>query len=478
MSKQLKATTLVYMKWLKRNRFLCVFFLIGIMFCCYPFVKFLPDHDGLTMIHRSQYGQVLAIFLFLVFGNYFSSLEKRNNCDDIINSMQNVSVCITAKVIILLVVSFMFTAVIFFFNTVAFIYLKLGYQTILYSLLMVLLYYLIPSLISGFIGMIIGEQVQSRLQYVMLILIWLLISPLSQEATSYIFQILNTNSEKLQYVFSLLNVGGRIEMGATPIYGVVFEPLMLWLALGKLFFIAVYFITVTIVMQKKIKRSWCTVINIIFIGFIFLFANVIYSPKIEKFLLYQVAPGIGKYRYENDYYYNNIYDKGIWIHDSALPAFDKDKKVEPLAYDINLSTGYIETTVECLVKIIANENNVLNQSFTLYRDFEIEDIMHNGKSVSFKQTGDYFEVEFSSPLKQEEVVELLIKYRGVSSPLFPANKGTIYLSNTFFWIPEVGMRLPANGSTSQNMLTYILYDRVKDENAIWYKLTLNTPYEI
>ncbi|MGE6377995.1 hypothetical protein [Peribacillus muralis] len=269
-------------------------------------------------------------------------------------------------------------------------------------------YWLIPFFISGLIGYIFGVSSLNKVMYGLLIIIWSIISP----ANINFFGILsNTQLEEYIVYFNNLNLGlFNMNEYYNPFYGFEFN----WFKkIGLLFFlIYVCIISILSINLNKVRKANLIVLIIGLILYSFISYDYI-QVKIRN-----ISTLFEEYRYYGE---------------KTVPL-----KKNLYEYDIESMNVSINNSRELNVHVDVTINNIKssNIAFTLYRGFQVKDILlPNGQNVPFTQAGDRINITLPSSMVSNSVI-LTFKYSGRGNFSNPATEKYMLLTSDFSWLPS------------------------------------------
>lgn len=462
------SSLIVYFRFLSRKKGLLISLFLLWLFSLIPYLNHIQTKDAVGLIHRSQYSQMASMFFFLMLGLLIGQKEDSDDCAGIVQSCIRSPLIITlAKITFLWLISFLFTIAMIISTSLAFALMQMPLVVHIYGIRMLLAYFLIPTMTCGIIGLIVGVQCHSRFKYVVLFTIWLLVSPISTEATTYLYGLFGSYRPTLRFLLSLLNLGGRITWGNTPAYGIPFEPFIVLVGLIKVLILFLYVISISCFSFVKKRRS-SVFINAIWIVFAFSLVNAIQSPDLERTLLYAAAPELTTSLYDLEYH-RSYYEQNFLIDEDRL-KYPGDDLIKAKKYTVRLDIGLYRFKVDCSIDATILANNSIGQAFTLYHDLTVEQVKCNELPIDFQQNPDYFTVRLPNTLKPGDAAVLQITYSGTSSPVYQATAGAVHLPGSFPWLPEVGLRTPLYHTPVSGTAGFILNSTENQEIPIEYEL--------
>lgn len=460
-----------------RNRKNVIALLLCWVYCSAIFILYMPDEDPLAMVQDSFYGQALTMLLFLFYGMHLWQLEQSVPMAEWSKTVAvSPALYLAAKMFVLFIVSFAFSSLIAFSNVLAFSYMKMPPQVMAYACKMIGINYLLPAFDCALLGMIIGNLTTSRAKYAVLMAAWLVTSPFSLELSEYIMSLIGYDVQPLTYAFAILNPGSRMQTGATPMYGIPFDPYRCAVGGIRTFLLLCWLVVMCVPAVRHARmRLWKFLVSAGMLTIVTIAVMLSYSIDSYKAVIYAGIPESRRAGYDSSYYYTEIYNRGSNLAEDALPSFDGKRYLTVEREEISLQIDYLTMSVDCEMTAIASET-ISQQSFTLYRDLIIDTVLLNGEAQTFEQCGDYVRVTFSKPVRAGEKVRLSFAYTGSPSPIFTANASAVYLNANFPWIPECGMRRPLEYSPYSQTDLLTLYARPQDASPVMYTLNFASPY--
>lgn len=276
-----------------------------------------------------------------------------------------------------------------------------------------LLYWAVPFVIAGLIGMAVGIWVKSRLVYLLFAAIWVLIGPLN---LSLMEQVMVTFAVDLTAPLAVLNLG-QTDPNAPydPVYGLPMESRR-WVQKG------VWLLVAVCLLLLALKRRVAVLLVPVVLA-------------IPLLVLYNQESQVVNTRYEADSVQRNDW---LYYRDHGQPAFAADDSYRIAAYDIDLRTHRLlqaDVTMD-----VVPERAVREIVFTLYHQLRVRDVTVQGKEAKFEQREDQVRVTFAETVAEGQVQNVRVSYAGISSPAFFANEQAVLLPAYFPWYPQEGSR--------------------------------------
>jgi len=328
---------------------------------------------------------------------------------------------IISKFLVLLSVIIMFNGI-----SVIILYLIFGYYDVssaFYwkSILYLFLYWGIPLVISGIIGMFMGLHIKSRLVYPLLIIIWLFIGPLNITVFKPLMAILKID---LNSIANFLNLGQTDpNVVYDPVYGFPLE-IHRWLQKG------LWILNISILfMISVLKKSNCKpTMQMISVLIILLFFNI---PLIT---LYTDEEQVITTRYEENAVRN--YDRNYYAT-NKYPVFKNPVSFAIESYEINMEV-FRNFKAKVIMKIRPHKETE-KIVFTLYHNLRVKKVFDGSNlELSYNQVGDQVLLLFPETLDVGVQHKITMIYEGTSSPYFYANEQAVMLPSYFPWLPVAG----------------------------------------
>lgn len=449
-----------------RSKLYVLSFIALLAFTAVIFWPHFQNQDPMGMVQYTQYAQMTAMLFFLFLGARLEWLERDNQCEEIVScaAVSRFSV-VLPKIALLFSIAFAFFAGVYGILCVFYAVMGTAGEIYLYGARMFALYFLLPDTICGLLGLLVGAVSGSRAAWVCVLALWLFVSPISTEATSFIFQMAGTTSSFLMFLFSLLNLGGKVALQTIPVYGMTFELGVLYknLLILLLCFLVLWLVCRTgkLVLRRLICLGGAALL-VLTAGFLF--------PTVGLFYTYYGVPDTTALLYELNYY-SDRYDKENTLRPDAIPAFDTGEHLRPLAHEIQLTVGVTGIAARDTLTCEVVEASPV-QTFTLYRHLLVSEVTCEGDPLTFRQESDYLEVDLPETAVGQRLT-LTISYRGTSSPQFPASRGGVYLPAPYPWYPEPLYKEPAPFRGYNHMEQNVLYEPVVWDEPVSYSLETN-----
>ncbi|MDD4048238.1 MAG: hypothetical protein PHI90_05340 [Clostridia bacterium] len=328
---------------------------------------------------------------------------------------------IISKFLVLLSVIIMFNGI-----SVIILYLIFGYYDVssaFYwkSILYLFLYWGIPLVISGIIGMFMGLHIKSRLVYPLLIIIWLFIGPLNITVFKPLMAILKID---LNSIANFLNLG-QMDPNVVydPVYGFPLE-IHRWLQKG-LWILNISILFMISVLKKSNCKPTMQMISVLII---------LLSFNIPLITLYTDEEQVITTRYEENAVRN--YDRNYYAT-NKYPVFKNPVSFAIESYEINMEV-FRNFKAKVIMKIRPHKETE-KIVFTLYHNLRVKKVFDGSNlELSYNQVGDQVLLLFPETLDVGVQHKITMIYEGTSSPYFYANEQAVMLPSYFPWLPVAG----------------------------------------
>lgn len=442
---------------LRRNWWTWISLSIFIFYSVYLFYKTVSEFDPGRALENSEFIVMGGIFASIIFGFSLVRHESVSNSDEVFYSLPNgynskiigksIFLILTDICIQLILLSLLFSF--YYFYQVPFNLYKLA---VFYSVL----YWNIPFLIAGIIGMTLGLKIRSRIVYPIIVLIWITMGPLNYEVFKPIMALTNINLAPILDILNLGQFNPRAPLDY--VYGYELE-IYRWIQRG-IILVLVFVLFLLALTRKEIHtRIPKTTLSII----IFALAVLTY--------LFVVLDGESQIRIANNHNSESMYVYDYTYYSNSEKTLPSQGSFTIQSYDIDLQS-YQNLKVK--VKVEINPTKETNQFlFTLYHRFKVNQVtLPDNQTLSFKQRGDHVEVTLLDKVKVNEQVTIIFDYEGKSSPFFFSNELAVMLPSYFPWLPINGSHQAMTiTDKNQELLRYPL----QPQNPIKYKLRYSGP---
>lgn len=399
---------------------------LPMMALLYQIIMLRVDSEHPTgWLSLSAHISLVGMLMFMLLGLTSSWRERRANCDEVMHALPGSVLLHTgSKLLALLAVwgSTCFATVLVLFPMVW----SMATPAAVYgeSCLFLLMYWFLPWLICTMMGLLIGMMVHSKLAYPLVLLIWLLTSPINMGFFRIIMMALGgaVDLRRTAYLFNLSIFDPQ--QGYNPTYGFPLEQgrwasrFLCMAAIGFLLF------AIASVRSRAVYRRTAAVVcaGVLAIGI----PSAVVAVRPSQ-LMREYHDPLAAGSYDSTYYETH----------SNLPDIASSSVPQVQAYDMTVDTrrGQLEATV----KMTAAFSGSIDEAwFTLYRDLLVDKVTVEGSDIEdYTQTGDYLHVPLA--IGAQRTASITLHYAGVMSPFMYANDQAVMLPAFFPWYPRAGV---------------------------------------
>lgn len=376
----------------------------------------MPENQEIgTSLTLSAYWVQILIFLGLFIGYYYGKNEFYNNCDEIIASLPNAYVLKQiSKIINIIIIGL----IIFITSTVAIMsYFFVNKVNAIYyfsSIKYIFLYWFLTFIISGILGIILGNVFYSKAVYFIIIFVGLLVGPICMDI---IDPLLDQFHIILHPYFMAINLGQLDpHKGMNSLFGYEMQK-ELWII--RLILI-LCLCTVLIILfyryeENKIKKKINTACTILIL--IMLTTSYIIS-----------------FKYVKQHYYKYVMDDIEQKYGFQNNIKKDEKKFEIISSNIVMNTkGKISMIVKMNIKPNKDADKL---NFILYQGFKIDSIKINGNNVSFIRKDD--DITINQKFTKNEKFYIEMEYKGLPLNYLYQDTNAWMLPVNFAWMPFIG----------------------------------------
>lgn len=443
-----------------RLKYPIIILLLSIIYTSFLFRHFIFSdifNPGEALIRSSFIVQGI-ILISMFFGVYTIRVEEQNNLNDIYTSIKGALFFhyLGRLIFFILIITIYCSLSIVVLWTFYFIsglpISMLYYQSVRY----IILYWFLSALVGFFVGVLLSKWIKGKAIYPSLLVVWLLISPMNYPFITQLTILLNLKNP--YDVINFLNIG-QIDPHRKydPLYGFPLESFNWY---KKWFFLVITLLLLLTLISRKIKRvSFAYLLVGVFL--LLTIFPIVKNLKSEEQVVYTGTEPQSINTYDVSYYRLNRSEMNIQSQDLTINKYDINFKLNP---DLQLK---VVTSVK------NNGHDVSKINFTLYHDLKVSSIKYNGNLISFQQKKDQLTVKLPTSIKQNETFELVISYRGNSSPYYFANNQAIFLPYNFPWLPTI------NTGPAMKVDNFDIYKlSLQARNTVDYNLIVNDDKDI
>jgi hypothetical protein len=392
---------------IKAHRYLLLFGLLGLYLYAGIMLNFslLESEDVGNTLQLSSFLIQSSMLFFMFFG--FRKTSNHLGSLDLYRSIKGSILKVYIMNIILLVSTILiFSSTLFIIISAIYYHLNPSNHFYFETGLFLLNYLIIPSFISGLIGMIFGANTEGKFSYAILILLWAILSPTNQLFVSNLLS--NVQFTSGHDLIKNLNIGIQdMNMPYHPFYGYEYlwgKKLLLVSFLSMILLFSIIYIDT--------GKSFIRKLNILSVFFsLTLFSLVPYSSQENP-----ISDFLSDYQYFSE---------------------NKSKMSDQKLFDYKIDRMDIHVNNENKFKVFLKYavSNVKGDqiAFTLYKGFKILKVQSaNQDNLKFTQLGDHTIVDL---MGSNSKTQLEVIYEGKGTTLNPARREAVYLPQNFNWLP-------------------------------------------
>jgi hypothetical protein len=303
-------------------------------------------------------------------------------------------------------------------------------------------YLFIPNLYSMLIGMILYSIISNRGVFFLVIPAWLMLGPLNQGIYSYLVTglDLNVKSNFLPYIMNLAQIDSNFY--SSFVYGFPLESIRWSVKFDYFTLLFLISVLLFITMIYKIKR-YKYIFSILVITSLFIPTFATYKNYVDFYT---------KYSSSHQRYVTDLHDYYHWNAKNPDIASTINHEINFNVYQTEISLKTYELGSEICSELHGVvTKDTMEQVFTLYHGYQIDEIMVNNSSAQFNRIFDTIVIHFGSMIQSGSPLIITVKYHGMGSPAFFCTSQAIQLHPRFPWIPKAGF-YTFGGSESDGLL--------------------------
>lgn len=373
----------------------------------------------------SAHISLIGMLMFMILGLITAWREQQANCDDALYALSGSVLLHTIGKLLALFTIWGVTGItillvllppVWSMDTPAAIYGE--------ACLYLLMYWFLPWLICTMMGLLVGITVHSKLAYPLILLIWLLTSPINMGFFRIIMMALGGTVDLRRTAYFLNLSIFDIHRMYNPTYGFPLEQgrwasrFLCIAVIGFLLFAAAS------VRSRAVYRRTAAIIGaaVLIIGI----PSAVVAARPSQMMREYHDP-LAASSYDSTYYQSH----------SDLPDIAPSSIPQIQAYDMTVDTrrGQLEATVKMTAAFSASSDEAW---FTLYRDLLVDKVTVEGSDIKdYTQTGDYLCIPLT--IDAHGTANITLHYAGVISPFMYANDQAVMLPAFFPWYPRAGV---------------------------------------
>lgn len=396
------------------------------------FYWFASESEPYFALHMTTYFQAMLTLIFAMMGIELGREQRREHILDMVAVYSRRSaVFLWSQVLAIGFIDFIVTLL---FATGCIVRLLMDNAPVLWigqTMAYIILLYFLPCWILGVSGLFIAQRIKGRSVYFIAIALWIVTSSLNTGLFQYIKAMSIYSGGNILNIFNMgiINFNNLINV-------VTRAPLELprWIArIGILSLLAGFFVTdgsrqlASTRLQKK--RNGLALISVFICGIAFFaFCFQRYSVFFTRF----ADPNdVTMYTWSK----SDLYKPGESV---SLADYPSEKNIMLIHTDIDLDCTTQGIKAKVTMKAITN-TQINVQSFTLYSDLIVDNVLVDGEKADFERSYDGLLVHIPGGKKANDPVTFTFCYHGYSLPIFPANETNMQLNRAFPLIPWPGI---------------------------------------
>lgn len=341
---------------------------------------------------------------------------------------------------------------------------------ILQTMAQIALVFFLPCLILGIWGMVAQLAIPGKNVYLPAVVLWLLTSSL----TIYFTEVLGEHYEQWRLISGAFCMGfNNYQMYQNVVTGMKNEiPRWVMRSLCAFFIAAGY---ILVYKQKCISTKRQKIGRKIRNGAIAIMAVVLMASMLIRYSEFFTAFADDTYTQKIVYEKGAVYQLGDNV---SLEDWPTEKNISLKKTDIRISCTTQGIQADVLITATADKT-IENQTFTLFSDFEIDEVRVDEKTATFERSNDGIMVYFPDTKQAGATMEIYFVYHGYSLPTSPVNESTVQLNRGFAWIPWPGLKVVSENEIDNYGLSELFYisDWQRGEN-VEYTLEYDGPQNI
>lgn len=383
-------------------------------------------YDGVTNLTLSGYVLQILILGAIIISYQSFVQEHIQGYEELLKVIGRRYICNTAKLLANCIFMTLINALILIIVLIYAFYQGQPKWIIYESVIYIILYYYICSIISIVMGASIASLVKNKFGYGVLIFIGICIGPLGKGVCEVILTMLGIDS--LSDLINLINIGQYdIREGFNFLYGFEIES-------GRFIHRGIYLLSILsvfyIIEGFRDKREKLKCITTVALAVLVLLPLL----NMTRYPRYIYKPGV----IGNDA--KSVHDYMLYLN--CKPSYKR------AGFTISKIKAEVDTTKALEVKgdfFIEFTEDTKEVNLTLYPDFIIKEVSLDGNALPYVQKGDNITITLPGLKKKQEKICLRIEYKGLSSNYFFCGEKAVLLPAYFNWLPFPG------GTTSMYM---------------------------
>lgn len=436
---------------------------LGCFYYCY-----LLQAGAIEIMKQTVFGHAFITLTFLMMGIELRRELRSIHLENIANSyLKYPSLLSYAHVLALAILAASVTCIIIIGCLIPMLINDVPAIWIKQTALLIILQFFLPSTAMGYLGILISELYPKKNVYLPAVVIWFLTSSLLIYYTGNV----SPSNNRLRLLINFTSMGfNNYQMYQNLVTGarIEFPRWIVRSAIGLIMaslYLSLYNHHNT--SNKKNKN-----ISKLRIGCITLCGSIFLSFLCLRYSEFFV-------RFADDYYtqiltFTKSYE--YLSEDSVkIQEYPTEKNITLIETNIDLSCTTQGLNAEVTIVALVEEE-IDRQSFTLFSDLIIDNVLVDGELSEYERKHDVLMVYFPEKKSVGEKISFTFLYHGYSLPSYPVNETTVQLNRAFPWIPWPGIR--SISEEEVNNYTYSEAFHVEEwqqNDTVNYTLTYSGP---
>lgn len=381
---------------------------------------------------QTAFGQAFLTLIFMIIGVELRRELREVHLEDVANAYQKSPIFLPlAHIATIIILATLVTAIIMAGFLIPLVLDSAPYLWLYKSGLLIILLYYLPCIVLGILGLLISQVNSRKDVYLPATLLWLLTSSLVNHLTGAI----PAYNYFARSITQFVNMGfNNFQMYQNVVTGAKIE-LPRWIVrIGFAIGFAMMYIThynadsVSSKAQKKRAR--------ILMGTVLISAILIMSSLFNSYAEFF-------FRFADDLYtdfFTNVKSYEYLSGDGSESVnFAPEKNITQTHVDIELDCTSHGLSADVVITSIV-ERDTVQQAFTLFSNFIVDEIRVDGEPVNYRRAHDYIMVDFPTKKNKGDEIVFTFCYHGYSLASYPVNETTVQLNRAFPWLPWPGIK--------------------------------------
>ena len=422
-----------------RNKFYIVLLLFVIFVNTLEFIYIIPaDRITGNSIAVSAWVTQCYIILGISFGILCSEKET-NDINELVAAISATNIKTIVKIMVVILQAIILYGLCVIFLIPSFIFKNAKLVLILAALKYIVAYWILPFIVSAFVGLIISFKIVGKIKYVLAMVFIIISGPMMP---TLLAPLIDTMTEDFKYV-SIFNIGPLNSSRPMHLmfgYSIPFEKVgyVILLTVSLITLYLMLGITHRIIKYLGISIAVCLIACSYYGNFDYIAKNYDYEIAMNMYKIYSQESELVA---NNEYQISSMY---VSI-DEQVNTFDFDVQFK---INCDQTSSYI--------------------TFMLYHEFKINNISINGKQIKFTQDKDL--VAIRQLFEENQEYEISVSYTGTPAIHMYNNYKNWIMPEYFAWYPLQGS---AQNIEYSNDLFEINFTSESPKEDIYYHIILN-----